>query len=166
LVKIIKYTFKGVVKMKRFTLLSIVPLVLLAVSAYGYPHGNVHGKWLWWKDKAMVEELKLNDKQKTEIDEISTTYNKKLEEMRPGVQEKRKAFVDKMANPASTKEEIIKAYDQMWDTNSKMRKAMLEMALDIRGVLTPDQITKLYQIREQHKQEMMEKYKKKHKKNK
>lgn len=150
--------------MKRFTLLLIVPLVLLALSAYGREcgkeHGRWHGKWHWWKDTTIVEELKLNDKQKTEINEISSTYTKKLEEMRPGVDEKRKAFTERMANPASTREEIINAYDQMWDTKSRMKKTKLEMKLDIRAVLTPDQITKLSQIREQHKQEMMQKHKK------
>lgn len=148
--------------MKRFTLLSIVPLVLFAFSAYGYPYGegHGHGKWLWWKDTTIVEELKLDDKQKTEINEISSTYEQKLEEMRPGVGEKRKAFMDAMANPTSTREEIMKAYDQMWDTKYKMKKAMLEMKLDIRAVLNPDQVKKLNEIRQQHKQEMMEKHKK------
>jgi Spy/CpxP family protein refolding chaperone len=158
LVTIIKYTIKEVVKMKRFTLLSIVPLVLLAFSAYGYPHGKGHGKWLWWKDATIVEDLKLNDKQKTEIDEISTTYKQKLEEMRPGVNEKRKAFTEAMGNPDSTREQIMKTYDDMWNTKYKMGKEMLEMKLDIRAVLTPDQITKLNQIKEQHKQEMMQKH--------
>jgi Spy/CpxP family protein refolding chaperone len=146
--------------MKRFTLLSIVPLVLFAFSAYGHQHGKGHGKWLWWKDKTIVEDLKLDDKQKTDISEISSTYKQKLEEMRPGVDEKRKAFREAMGNPASTREEIMKAYDDMWDTKYKMKKAMLEMKLDIRAVLTPDQITQLNQIREQHKQEMMQKHKK------
>jgi Spy/CpxP family protein refolding chaperone len=160
LVTIVKYTIKGVVKMRRFILFSIVPLVLFAFSAYGYQHGKGHGKWLWWKDTTIVEELKLSDKQKTEIDEISTTYKQKVEEMRPGVDEKRKVFKEAMGNPASTNEEIIKAYDDMWDTKSRMKKTMLEMKLDIRAVLTPDQITKLNQIKEQHKQEMMQKHKK------
>lgn len=145
--------------MKRFTLLSIVPLVLVAFSAYGYPYGKGHGKWLWWKDAAIVQDLKLNDKQKTEIDEISTTYQQKLEEMRPGVNEKRKVFMEAMGNPDSTREQIVKAYDEMWDTKYKMKKAMLEMKLDIRAVLTSDQITKLNQIKEQHKKEMMQKHK-------
>ena len=145
--------------MKRFTLLSIVPLVLLAVSAYGYPHREGHGKWLWWKDAAVVQDLKLNDKQKTEIAEIFTTYRQKLDEMRPGANEKRKAFTEAMGNPDSTREQIMKSYDDMWDTKYKMRKTMLEMKLDMRAVLTPDQITKLNQIKEQHKQEMMQKHK-------
>ncbi|HEX9666891.1 MAG TPA: Spy/CpxP family protein refolding chaperone [Thermodesulfobacteriota bacterium] len=146
--------------MKRFILFSIVPLVLFAFSAYGYQHGKGHGKWLWWKDPSIVEELKLDDKQKTEIDEISSTYKGKLEEMRPGVDEKRKAFKQAMGNPDSTRDEITKAYDEMWDTKHRMKKVMLEMKLDIRGVLTPDQITKLNQIKEQHKQEMIQKHKK------
>jgi Spy/CpxP family protein refolding chaperone len=159
-VTIIKYTIKGVVKMRRVMLLSIVPLVLFAFSAYGYQHGKGHGKWLWWKDTSIVEEVKLDDKQKTEIDEISSTYKGKLEEMRPGVDEKREAFMGAMGNPDSTREEIMKAFDEMWDTKYKMKKAMLEMKLDIRAVLTPDQIKKLNQIKEQHTQEMMEKHKK------
>ena len=145
--------------MKRFTLLSVVPLVLFAFSAYGYQHGKGHGKWLWWKDTSIVEDLKLDDKQKTEIDEISSTYNQKLEEMRPGVDEKREAFREAMGNPGSTREEIMKAYDDMWNTKYKVKKTMIEMKLDIRAVLTPDQVTKLNQIREQHKQEMIQKHK-------
>jgi len=146
--------------MKRFTLLSVVPILLFAFSAFGYQHGKGHGKWLWWKDAAIVEEVKLDDKQKTEINEISSTYKQKLDEMRPGVDEKRNAFREVMGNPDSTRDEIMKAYDDMWDTKYKMKKTMIEMKLDIRAVLTPDQITKLNQIKEQHKQEWMQKHKK------
>jgi Spy/CpxP family protein refolding chaperone len=145
--------------MKRFLVLSVVPLVLFAFSAYGYSHGNGHGKWLWWKDAAVVQDLKLDEKQKTEIADIFTTYRQKLDEMRPGVRDKRKAFTEAMDNPDSTRDQIMKSYDDMWDTKYKMRKTMLEMKLDMRAVLTPDQITKLNQIKEQHKQEMMQKHK-------
>lgn len=146
--------------MKRFLVLSIVPLVLFAFSAYAYKHGKGHDRWFWWEDTSIVEQLNLNDEQKSKIEEISSTYKGKLEEMRPGVDEKRKAFMGAMGNPDSTRGDIMKAYDEMWDTKYKMKKAMLEVKLDIRAVLTPDQITKLNQIKEQHKQEMMQKHEK------
>lgn len=141
-------------------LLSIVPIVLVAMSAYGYPHREGHGKWHWWKDATIVQDLKLNDKQKTDIDEISTTYKQKVEQMRPEADAKRKAFVEAVRNPDSTREKITKAFDDMWNTKYQMRKAMLEMKLDVRAVLTPDQIKKLNEIKQQHRQEMKEKYKK------
>lgn len=146
--------------MKRLLLLSILPVLLVASSGYGYHHWKSHGKWVWWEDASIVEELKLDDKQKSQISEVSASYKGKLEEMRSVSYEKRKAFKGLMGNPDSTRQAILKAFDEMWDAKYKSKKAMLEMKLDMRAVLTADQITKLNQIREQHKQEMMEKHKK------
>jgi Spy/CpxP family protein refolding chaperone len=137
--------------MKRSMIFYFAPVLLLAFYAYGVQRGKYKGSWHWWKDTSIVDQLKLSDEQTAKIEKISLSYEEQLNELGSRVIEKRRAFKETMGNPNSTKEAIIKAFDDSWDANYKMKKVQLEMRLDITGVLTPDQITKLSEIKGQRK---------------
>jgi len=143
--------------MKGYTILFIFPLVLLSFYTNGYSHGKHDGKWRWWKDSAVVDELELSGEQKLKIEQISSSYKDRFEKLRTGVDVKRTAFSETMKNPNSTRDNIFKAYDELWDAKYEMKKAKLEQKVDMREVLTTDQTTKLFEIREQHRQKMMDK---------
>jgi len=143
--------------MKGYTIAFIIPLVVLAFYTNGYPHGKHDGKWRWWRDSTVVDELRLSGKQKLRIEQISSSYRDRFEKLRTEIGVKRTSLSEVTKNPYSTRDNILKAYDELWDAKYEMKKAKLELKLDLRDVLNPDQITKLNEIKEQHKQKMINK---------
>ncbi|MDA2920673.1 Spy/CpxP family protein refolding chaperone [Desulfobacterota bacterium AH_259_B03_O07] len=146
--------------MKRFMILSFVPIFLLAYNSYGQHHGKGHGRWHWWEDSSVVEELKLNDEQLSKIEDIYSKYKPQLKELGSVVDQRWTAFRDIKGNPESTKEDITKSFDELWDAKYKKMKVGLEMKLEMRDVLNPDQLSKLNEIKKQHKDKMMKKHRK------
>ena len=147
--------------MKGYMIVLIIPLVLLSFNTNGYSHGKHQGKWRWWRDSAVVEELSLSGEQRLKIGQITSSYEDRFGKLHTELGAKRTSFSEIMKNPNSQRDNIFKAYDQLWDARYEMKKARLEMRLDMREVLTREQRTKLSELREQHRQEMMDKKKKK-----
>lgn len=141
--------------MTRVLSLSVVTLLVFSFVAYGFP-GKYYGKHGWWSDSEILEKLKLTDQQKSKIDEIASANKEKIEKLRAQVKTEYEAFRGVMKDPNSTRDQILSKFDQMGKTQGELRRAEFEMALDMRDVLTPEQRTTLYGMKEKR----MERYKK------
>lgn len=144
--------------MTRVLSLSVVTLLVLSFVAYGFPgkYYGKHGKHGWWSDSEILEKLKLTDQQKSKIDEIVSANKEKIEKLRTQVKTEYEAFRGVMKDPNSTRDQILSKFDQVGKTQGELRRAEFEMALDMRDVLTPEQRTTLYEMKEKR----MERYKK------
>ena len=136
--------------MKNLVPLFLMPLFLFAFSAFAF-HGKCHEERQWWNNRKIVEQLKLSDQQLSKIDEITSSYEKRIEDLRTQLRTSKDKFKGAMKNPNSTNDEIIASSDQLFTKKQELKRVTLEMKLTIRDVLTPDQRSKLYEIKEQSK---------------
>jgi Spy/CpxP family protein refolding chaperone len=137
--------------MTRVLSLFIVTFVIFSFAAFGYPgkHYGKHGSHDWWNKTEVVEQLKLTDQQKSQIEEITSANKEKTENLRAQVKTDKEGLREMMKDPTSTRDQIISKFDQAGEKHGELRKAEFEMLLDIRDVLTPEQRTALYELKEQ-----------------
>ncbi|HEX9830886.1 MAG TPA: Spy/CpxP family protein refolding chaperone, partial [Thermodesulfobacteriota bacterium] len=120
-------------------------------AAFGYPgkqYGQ-HGSHDWWNKTEVMEQLKLTDQQKSQIEEITSANKEKTENLRALVKTDKEGLREMMKDPTSTRDQILSKFDQAGEKHGELRKAEFEMLLDIRDVLTPEQKTALYELKEQ-----------------
>jgi len=139
--------------MTKVASLFLVTFLLFSFVAYGFPgkHYGEHGKRDWWKNTEVLEQLKLTDQQKSQIDKIASSHKEKLENLRAQVKTDYEGFEEIMKNPNSTRDQILSKFDQLGKTHGELRRYEFEMSLDMRDVLSPEQKTVLIEINEQHK---------------
>jgi Spy/CpxP family protein refolding chaperone len=118
-------------------------------------HGNMRGEGMgggdfhigpggmWWKNPMVVQKLSLTADQTKKMDDIFQKSRLDLIDLRANLQ-KQEVMLEPLlsANPL----DIPKAQaqiDKVADSRASLEKADAKMLLDIRGVLTPDQWTKL-----------------------
>jgi Spy/CpxP family protein refolding chaperone len=129
----------------------MVTLLIFAFTAFGYPgkHYGKHGSHGWWNKTEVVEQLNLTDQQKSQIEEITSANKEKTETLRSQVKTDKEELREMMKNPNSTRDQILSQFDQAGKAHGEFRRAEFEMLLDIREVLTPEQKTALYELKEQ-----------------
>ena len=91
----------------------------------------------------------LDDAQKAQIRQIFTTHRPQLQSLRQQLMTAQGQVRDKLLSPTPPTAADIVPINQLRDQLAQER---LAMALEIRNVLTPDQLAKAAQIRQQMKQ--------------
>ncbi len=142
--------------MKKYMALPILALLLLTVSASAGYHGKKG--WYWWENETTVKEVGVTPEQMTKINEIQAKHNAALEKAVATYKKKEKDYWTVKSDPKASNADVIKAFDVMWNAKYKMKRIDLDTTLDVRAVLTPEQVTKLNQIREEHIKKMQEKW--------
>jgi len=142
--------------MKKYMILPLLLVILISFSASTESWGNKD--WQWWEDGAIGKELGLSEDQLAKTKEISAKFNPMLKKAGRNYYEKRTAYQDAKSNPDTSTGDVIKAFDSMWDSKYKMMRIKLDRDLEIKAVLTPEQVNKLNEIRKAHKEKMMKKY--------
>lgn len=145
--------------MKKYMALPLFVLLLLTVSASARYHG-MKG-WAWWDNDTIVKDLGVTPEQMTKIKEIDAKYKPAFDKTTATYEQKKDAYWKVKSDPQASKPDVIKAFDVMWDAKYKMMRVDLDRKLDAKAVLTPEQITKLDQIRTEHIKKMKEKWKEK-----
>ncbi len=148
--------------MKKLVALPLLLVLLVAFSADARMHGKKD--WNWWKSERIATDINLTEDQKTQLNDIEAKYNTPLTEAREDYVTKKTAYKEAKTNKATSDADVIKAFDVMWDAKYKMKRIKLDRGLEMRQVLTQEQITQLGEIKQAHKDKMMKKYHKKHKK--
>lgn len=138
--------------MTKFVSLVVVTFLLLSFVAYGFPgkHQGQHGKTQWWNNAEVLEQLDLTGQQKSKIDEIASSNEETMTNLHAQLRASYREFKESMRNPNSTKDEILSKYDQVEKSHKELSRFKIETTLAIREVLSPEQITKLFDIKEQH----------------
>ena len=138
--------------MKRAISIVLAALVLSAFAAYAFSEKDRcrYGKKHWWDKSKVVEQLELTDQQKTKIGEIAKSNKETMDNLHKQLGTSYKEFRKSMLNPNSTSDEILSMYDQVEKNRRELTKAKIGMTLEMREVLSPEQRTKLFDIKEQH----------------
>jgi Spy/CpxP family protein refolding chaperone len=98
---------------------------------------------MWWKSPAIVQKLTLTPDQTRKMDDIFQAARIQLIDLKANV-EKQNVMLEPMlsANPPDTVKTLAQI-DKVAQARAELEKANAKMLLGIRGVLTPDQWTKL-----------------------
>ena len=121
-------------------------------------HGHDHGKhrkckkkkchWknqnrsagmFWWRSSSMKEVLRLDESQVSRLDEISKSHRGKVMDAYHNVAEAKVAYKRVKMSGSSTADEIRAVWRAKHDAKMEKKAAKLEMFLEMREVLTPDQ---------------------------
>jgi Spy/CpxP family protein refolding chaperone len=116
----------------------------------GDPRGGMMGGFhigppgMWWKNPGMVQRLTLTPEQTKKMDDIFQASRLELIDKKANV-EKASAMLEPLlsANPVDTAKAMAQI-DKVAQSRADLEKADAKMLLGIRGVLTPDQWTKLH----------------------
>jgi Spy/CpxP family protein refolding chaperone len=102
------------------------------------PHG------MWWKNPDVATRIGLTPDQVKHMDDIFQSSRLQLIDLKANV-EKQSVVLEPMldANPLDTKR-VMAQISRVADARAELEKANAGMLLGIRGVLTPDQWTKLH----------------------
>ncbi|HLE24637.1 MAG TPA: Spy/CpxP family protein refolding chaperone [Thermodesulfobacteriota bacterium] len=117
------------------------------LNTYGYD-GDSPGKW--WKNKKIVKQLELSNEQMNRIEGIFSSNKGRIKELDSDLKKKEREFSDTVKNPNSSREEILRMNNEVEEVKGKLRKAYIDMRLQIRDVLTPEQRIKLQEIKTKH----------------
>jgi len=98
---------------------------------------------IWWHDADLAQKLGLTPDQQKRMDDIIQQSRLQLIDLRASV-EKQELLMEPMlsANPPDTNK-VLAQIDHIAQSRAELEKAHARMLLGIRGVLTPDQWTKL-----------------------
>jgi Spy/CpxP family protein refolding chaperone len=116
---------------------------------HGGPRGHMGGGFhiappgMWWKNPRLVERLALTPEQTKKMDSIFQESRLQLIDLHANV-EKQEVMLEPMlnANPVDTARTMAQI-DKVAQARADLEKADAKMLLGIRGVLTPEQWTKL-----------------------
>jgi Spy/CpxP family protein refolding chaperone len=104
-------------------------------------------KGMWWKIPMVVQRLTLTPEQTKKMDSIFEQSRLHLIDLKANV-EKQNALLEPLlsANPPDTVKAMAQI-DKVAEARAELEKANARMLLGIRGVLTPEQWTKLHEGR-------------------
>jgi Spy/CpxP family protein refolding chaperone len=99
---------------------------------------------MWWKSPHVVERIGLTAEQQKKMDGIFQESRIKLIDLKAAV-EKQEVLLQPMldANPVDTRRALVQI-GKVADARAALEKANAGMLLELRGVLTPEQWTKLH----------------------
>jgi len=124
---------------RRYIVLPLLLLLVMSASAFA-KHGHGKGVWKWWENEKITQEINLTDQQSAELERIYESYEPRLEELGGTYKEKRTAFHDTMSNAQAPRGDVISAFDAMSEAEYDAQKVKLDMKLDMRQALSPEQI--------------------------
>jgi Spy/CpxP family protein refolding chaperone len=112
-------------------------------NAYGSDE-KMPGKW--WKNKEIVKSLELNNDQVNRIEGIFSSQKGRIKELGSDLRKKERELNDTIRNPNSSNEKVLKLSNEVEEIRGSMRRVKVDMFLQIREVLTPEQRSKLQEI--------------------
>ena len=139
--------------MKKYIVLPLLLVLVIAASANA-KHGHGQDVWKWWENDDITEQINLTGEQSEQIRGIYESYKPRLEKLGNTYREKKTAYYGVMSNPEADRAKVLRAFDAMSEAKYEAYRAKLDMKLDMRQVLTPDQINGVNDIveswREKH----------------
>ena len=142
--------------MKRLIILPLLLVVLVSFSANAAGPGKKD--WHWWESERIIEELKLSEDQQTQLKDIAAKFDPIYTEAKTNYTEKKTAYIQAKANKETSSADVIKAFDTSWDSKYKMKRVKLDSYLEMRDVLTQEQLTTLSDIKQAHRNKMMKEH--------
>ena len=105
---------------------------------------------MWWRNSDIAEELQLTQSQSDEIENIFQTYKGKIKKFNKKIQTKENKLQKLVQSSDSTRDDVLKATDEINDLKAEGHKLKINMFWEIKEVLTPKQRTQLKLIKERY----------------
>jgi Spy/CpxP family protein refolding chaperone len=110
---------------------------------------------IWWKNPDMIQKLTLTPDQQKRMDDIFQQSRIQLVHIKASLEEQQILLEPMLdANPPDSAKALAQI-SRIADARAELEKANAKMLLGIRGVLTPDQWTKLQTERRENHHRMM-----------
>ena len=101
----------------------------------------------WWKDSQIAGELNLTRDQANRIENIFSSYKKKIVQYRKQLNISEVKLKKELRNPEAKREDVLILIDRIEATKAAYTRTKVEMFLKIKDVLTPEQEATLHKIR-------------------
>ena len=135
------------------TLLLAASLLVPGASALGGSHwrGAMHnGKF--WKKSDVRKELHLTDDEVRNFDRIFARDQNKLKDLKADVEKRREDLDAMLVADKVDDKQVLDQVDVLEQARARLGKARALMVLEMRSVLTPEQRTKLAQLRAERRE--------------
>ncbi len=116
--------------------------------------GKLMGKW--WENSLIREKLGLNESQINQLRDIHYRYEKELINLRAEMQRRHLDLQEAMDAENWNDQEIIKLARASLEARNQVELKQLEMVLEMRKILTPEQWKKLHELKQHVRQRMRE----------
>lgn len=133
--------------MKKLTVLTLLLVFVFAAGAFARQHG--YGKHNWWENEETVKSVGLSEDQLAELKKIDESYTEQFSKLHEEIKKLHMELRDLMSDPKSSNEDITAKHNEMIAKKDEKMSLKLEKKLKMRGVLNPDQIVKLSEIKKQ-----------------
>ena len=92
--------------------------------------GNYKDKKMWWRNSDIAEELQLTQSQSDEIENIFQTYKGKIKKFNKKIQTKENKLQKLVQSSDSTRDDVLKATDEINDLKAEGHKLKINMFVD------------------------------------
>lgn len=133
----------------RVSLAVIIFTYLFTLSAFGFFSGEVHYKW--WKNPRIVNEMGMSDQQVQNIERIFNSYKKNIIVYQRNLKKKEAELSKKLRNPQCSREEVLQITDDIEGIRASLTRIKVEMYLQVKNVLTPEQEVILHNIKARYR---------------
>ncbi len=120
---------------------ALIAIAVIACAAMAQGQGMPPGKW--WQRPEIIQELQLTNDQQDRLDEIFRGAANDLIDARATVDKLHVAIRGELDRPQVRKPELMRLADQLSDARGKLFARELEMLIDMRAVLNPQQWAKM-----------------------
>jgi len=129
----------------RIALLFFVLAIIFTLNANAMSGSKSNYKW--WKDPKIAGELNLSKEQVKSIDNIFSSYKKRIMNYQKQLRDKEVELKKELQNRNAKKEDVLKLIDGIENTKAAYTRAKVEMFLKVKDVLTPEQEASLHRIK-------------------
>ncbi|GAB6098437.1 hypothetical protein JCM16358_03160 [Halanaerocella petrolearia] len=126
--------------MKRFLSFALVMTLVLGVSVYAFAHGGGSNFNQVNRNNDYRQDLNLSDEQLDSINHLRDEYQDKMHDLMDDMMDKRDDLRDLYFDKNAKRNEIIEAEKEVNQLRNKMYKLMTEMQLEIRGIMSSEQL--------------------------
>ncbi len=106
---------------------------------------------IWWNDPAIVSQLTLTADQQHRMDEIFRRNRVQLVDLRASLEKEQINLEPLLDAPTLDQGKTMASIEKIADLRAGLEKADARMLLELRGVLTADQWTKLHAMDRHHR---------------
>jgi len=108
---------------------------------------GARSNYKWWKDPQIAGELNLTRDQANKIDNIFSSYKKKIVQYRRQLNVNEVKLKKELRNREAKREDVLQLIDRIEAAKAAYTRTKVEMFLKIKDVLTPEQEATLHKIR-------------------
>ena len=132
----------------RVSLVLFVFLYLLSFSAYAYYGSKANYKW--WKNPNIASEMGLTRQQVNSIEKIFRSNKNKILRLQRELSQKEILLRQKLNESDSNNEEVLGLIDEIEHIKAELTKIKVQMFLQVKSILTPEQIETLHKIKSRY----------------